>query len=99
MSPAVSIVILCFNGERWLPESIESVLSQGEVDFEIIVVNNGSDDDSSGLVKHYAKADPRVRLIVQPRSGVSRARNKVRRARADGSYSTWTSTMSLNRLR
>ncbi len=85
MSPTVSIVMPCFNGAQWLGESIESVLSQDEVEIEVIVVNDGSGDNSGDLVNRYTRVDNRVRLIEQPRSGVSRARN-IGTARARGQF-------------
>ena len=78
--PLVSIVMPCFNGERFLAEAIESVLGQTFQDFELIVVDDGSTDGSSAILEHYCdrfgdRYRDRVRLIRQTNRGVSSARN------------------------
>lgn len=64
-----SVVIPAFNRERELPKCIESVLSQTYKDFEIIVVDNGSSDNSKGIVQNYIKQDSRVKYFWQENSG------------------------------
>jgi glycosyltransferase involved in cell wall biosynthesis len=71
----VSVVIPVWNGERYLAESIESVLAQTHSDFELIIVDDGSTDDTAIIADHYACMDPRVRLVRQPNQGVAGARN------------------------
>lgn len=68
----VSIVIPCYNGERYVAEAIDSILAQTYQHFEIIVVDNGSEDDTRGVVTRY----PQVRYIRQPNQGGSAARNR-----------------------
>lgn len=68
----VSVVIPCYNGERYLGETIESVLSQTYQNFEIIVVDDGSTDNTKGVATSY----PEVRYIYQDNQGVSTARNR-----------------------
>lgn len=67
----VSIVITCYNQARFLGEAIESVLGQSYRHFEIIVVDDGSQDDPSQVASLY----PDVRFIRQENQGVSAARN------------------------
>jgi hypothetical protein len=67
----VSVVIPCFNHGEYLAEAIESALGQTMRAFEVIVVNDGSTDDTSTVTRRY----PRVRLIEQPNRGLSAARN------------------------
>lgn len=71
----VSVVIPVWNGERYLAEAIKSVLAQTHVDFELIVVDDGSTDQTATIAEDYARMDPRVRLVRQPNQGVAAARN------------------------
>jgi glycosyltransferase involved in cell wall biosynthesis len=70
---AVSVVIPCHNAGAWLLETLESVREQREVDIELIVVDDGSTDESAAIVERFG--DPVSRVIRQPQSGASRARN------------------------
>ncbi len=82
MSQIVSIIIPCYNASRWLPETLESALAQTWPQLEIIVVNDGSTDDSLDIARRY---EPReVRVIDQPNRGASAARNRgLREARGE----------------
>lgn len=73
--PTISVVIPCYNQEPYLAEAIGSVRSQTFMDWECIVVDDGSTDGSAAVVESIARADPRVRLLRQENSGVSAARN------------------------
>ena len=70
--PLVSVVIPVYNGERFLRESLESVLAQTFQDYEIVCVDDGSMDGSCALLKQYGA---RVRVIQQANAGQSAARN------------------------
>jgi glycosyltransferase involved in cell wall biosynthesis len=73
MSPQVSVVIPTYNRLRMLPDAIDSVLAQTYRDFELIVVDDGSDDGAAEkIVARYGTA---VRVVTQPRRGVAAARN------------------------
>lgn len=72
----VSVVIPVHNGERFLPEAIESVLGQSHRDFEILLVDDGSTDGSRGVMKRYARLDRRVRFITQENRGRCEAANR-----------------------
>jgi glycosyltransferase involved in cell wall biosynthesis len=75
-NPIVSVIIPVYNGERYLAETIESVIAQTEVNWEIIAVNDGSTDDSQAILQEYAKKIPdRIKVITVENGGVSRARN------------------------
>ena len=69
----VSVVMGVFNGGRELAESLESVLAQGGVTLELIVVDDGSTDDSGRLLDEAARRDSRVRVIHQKNIGLTGA--------------------------
>lgn len=71
--PLVSILIPCFNSARWLGETLESALAQTWPEKEIIVVDDGSRDDSLALARRYERCG--LRVITQPNRGASAARN------------------------
>ncbi len=73
--PTVSVLIPAYNAARWLDRTLDSVLAQTVADIEVIVVDDGSPDDTAEIVRRRAATDPRVRLIQQPNGGVTRARN------------------------
>ena len=75
-APAVSIIMPAFNRERYLAESIESVLNQTFADWELIVVDDGSSDSTPAIIERYCLSFPgRVKPISQANSGVAAARN------------------------
>lgn len=61
--PSWSIVLSFYNREQLLPQSIESCLRQTYTDFELVLVDDGSTDNSVAVARRYVKDDPRVRLI------------------------------------
>ena len=71
--PEVSVVMSVYNRARYSSESIDSILCQEGVDFEFIIVNDGSIDESPQLLNRYAERDPRVRVIHQENRGLTRA--------------------------
>lgn len=79
----VSVVIPCHNAGRWVGETLRSVLSDQDDALEVIVVDDGSDDDTVAIVEQAGSGA--VHLIRQTRAGVSRARN-VGTAAARGSF-------------
>lgn len=73
MTPLVSVIMPCLNGERHIQAAIDSVLAQTFDDFELIVVDNGSTDGTPEILSSVN--DPRLRVFSLPERGVSRARN------------------------
>ena len=71
----ISVIIPCFNGERYLSECLNSVLCQDMADFELLLIDDGSTDGTLDIARHYAQRDARVRVLHQPNAGVSAARN------------------------
>lgn len=71
----ISVIMPAYNLENYIGKSIESVLQQTYPDFELIVINDGSQDNTAEVVAGYAQKDQRVKLINQENGGVSVARN------------------------
>lgn len=72
----ISVIIPVYNTEKYLSRCIESILSSACQNFELILVNDGSDDGSSEICCRYCKKDGRIRLLNQEHIGVSAARNR-----------------------
>jgi len=75
-SPRYSIIIPLYNKERQIARTLDSVLAQTVSDYEVIVVDDGSRDNGSEIVKDYSTKDSRVRYIYKENGGVSSARNR-----------------------
>lgn len=73
--PLVSVVIPCFNQGKYLEETVNSVLSSKYRPLEIILVNDGSTDNSLEIAKKLEVSHPEIRVIDQPNGGVAKARN------------------------
>ena len=74
-TPAVSVIVPCYNAEAYLASCAESVFAQTEQSWELLLVNDGSTDGTSALCRALAEKDGRVRVIEQENAGVSAARN------------------------
>lgn len=83
--PAVSIIMPVYNVENYVRKAIESVLAQSFKDFELIIVNDGTEDHSMTIVNEIAERDNRIAIINQTNKGLSAARNSGLR-RASGQY-------------
>lgn len=75
LSPTISIIIPVFNAEKYLSQCIESVINQTYRDFELLLIDDGSNDLSGTICDQYALKDPRIRVCHQPNLGASAARN------------------------
>jgi hypothetical protein len=84
-SPVVSIIMGVFNGERFLAETLEGVLSQSFRDFEFIIVDDGSTDATGEILAKYAKRDNRIRVLAEGKLGRSASLNLAIRS-ANGKY-------------
>ncbi len=71
----VSIIIPVYNMEKYVEKTILSILNQSYSSFEVIIIDDGSTDDSYSICKKYADEDQRIKLYSQANSGVSAARN------------------------
>lgn len=86
MADLVSILIPCYNARKWLKETVESALSQTWSDKEIIIVDDGSTDNSLHIARQYESKI--VKVISQDNKGAAAARNKAF-AYAQGDYIQW----------
>lgn len=74
--PLLSVVVPVYNGERYLQDTIESILNASCKDFELLLVDDGSLDGSAGICARYGDKDKRIRYIYQENGGIVSARNK-----------------------
>lgn len=92
--PILSVVLLVYNGEKYLREAIDSVLNQTFRDFELIIVNDGSTDDSLKIINSFD--DKRIRIINNTRNkGIPICRN-LGIKEAKGEYLAWTDCDDIN---
>ncbi|WFE83091.1 glycosyltransferase family 2 protein [Parabacteroides chongii] len=75
-STFISVIVPIYNAESFLDKCIQSVLQQSFIHFELLLINDGSNDRSGDICEHYAQKDTRIKVIHQPNGGVSKARNK-----------------------
>ncbi len=83
--PTVTIVVPCYNYGRFVPDALASIAHQTYKDWECIVINDGSTDDSREVIERIITGDPRFNLLNIENSGVSVARNTAI-AQARGKY-------------
>jgi glycosyltransferase involved in cell wall biosynthesis len=84
-SPTVSIITPTYNSAPYLAEAVESARAQTFADFELIVVDDGSTDETRAIASDLAERDPRVRLLAKDHGGLAVARN-VAMKQARGAY-------------
>ena len=84
-NPHVSVLMSSHNGSRWLDAAIESVLAQSFRNFEFIIVDDGSTDDTPAIIQRYADRDARIVPISTEHSGLTASLN-VGLARARGTW-------------
>ena len=72
--PQISLIIPLYNAEKYLVPCLESVARQSFRDFEVLCINDGSQDSTEAIVKSFADKDSRFRLINQENAGCSAAR-------------------------
>lgn len=75
MGDLISIIVPIFNSEKYLPDCIESILSQTHKNLQLILVNDGSTDSSLDICEHFKKKDNRIVVVNKSNEGVSSARN------------------------
>lgn len=91
---SVTVVVPAFNASRTLERALASVLDQTVRDIEVIAIDDGSTDRTPEILRSFADADPRLRVLSQPNRGVARARNAgMAAARGD-----WIATIDADDL-
>ena len=83
--PKISVIVPVYCAETYLKKCIECILAQTFLDFELLLVDDGSPDNSGIICDSYASRDSRVRVIHKKNGGVSSARNEGLR-QATGTY-------------
>src|SRR5688572_20456536 len=83
MMPYVTILMPAYNTALYISEAINSVLTQDFTDFELLIIDDGSTDDTVRIIKSFT--DPRVRLIRQKHAGIAAALNRGLQE-AEGEY-------------
>jgi len=73
--PKTSIILPVYNVEAFLPKAIDSVLTQTDQDFELLVVIDGSSDNSKQIAEDYASKDNRIKVFEKEYGGLSDATN------------------------
>ncbi len=76
VTPLVSVVVPAWNAERTISETLRSVSAQTYANLEIIIVDDGSTDDTAALASAYCEVEPRARLVRKENGGVASARNR-----------------------
>lgn len=74
--PAVSVVMAVYNGGDYLAESIESILNQNWKDFEFIIINDGSTDQTASVIEYYSNIDSRIKIISRENRGLVASLNE-----------------------
>lgn len=87
--PSVSIGLPVYNAENTLPKAIESIQSQSYVDYEVVVFDNCSTDNTPELLKQYALNDSRVRLTIRDRNAGPEANFRDVFHNSTGEFFTW----------
>jgi glycosyltransferase involved in cell wall biosynthesis len=75
INPIVSIIVPVFNAQKYLNQCIQSVINQSFTNWELILVNDGSSDNSGDICNHYSAVDARIKVIHKRNEGVGAARN------------------------
>lgn len=86
--PVLSIVVAVYNGEKFLPHFFDSLIAQKLENWELIIVNDGSKDDSESVIRQYEDKFENIKVLAQENQGVSVARN-TGMAVATGQYITF----------
>ena len=74
----LSIIIPVYNTSKYLRKCLDSVINQSYKNYEVIVVNDGSSDNSLEIIKEYMKNNSKITLIDQKNMGLSASRNNIK---------------------
>ncbi|NJO41927.1 MAG: glycosyltransferase [Cyanobacteria bacterium CRU_2_1] len=76
-SPGVSVLMAVYNTEQYVAQAIESILNQTFLDFELIIIDDGSTDRSLKILQTYAAEDQRIRITSRENRGIPKTRNEM----------------------
>jgi glycosyltransferase involved in cell wall biosynthesis/GT2 family glycosyltransferase len=93
-SPFFSILVPTYNQAQYLAPALDSILAQTDQDWEAVVVNDGSTDDTAEVAQRYADGDPRIRVLHQANGGVAAALNTA----LDNAVGQWVCWLSSDDL-
>lgn len=85
MNPKISVVVPCYNQAQFLDECLQSILNQTYQNWECIIVNDGSPDNTEEIAQKWVQKDPRFKYIYKENGGLSSARNTALEV-IDGDY-------------
>ena len=89
--PRVSVVLPTYNGSRFLRESLDSCIAQTLADWELVIVDDCSNDETPAIIREYMERDPRIRTVRNPTNLKLPKSLNAGFAVARGEYFTWTS--------
>ncbi len=69
-SPLISVILPVYNAEKYIEKAIFSVLEQTYINFELVIIDDGSTDDSKNIITRMANSDSRIKLISRPNKGL-----------------------------
>ena len=87
-SPKISVILSAYNEEKFIAKAIESLINQTLEDIEIIIINDGSSDNTLNIINEYGERDSRIVIIDQENIGLGASRNKGMKI-ASGEYVTF----------
>lgn len=73
--PEISVVMPTYNGDKWIRESIDSVLNQTFENFELLIIDDGSSDSTKEIIENYKKADKRIITVYKSHTGATDSQN------------------------
>ncbi len=85
MNPVISIVMPVYNSEKFIQQTIDSIIRQSFSDWELILIDDGSDDKSGTICDMYAAKEPRITVLHQKNCGITKTRN-LGLSKAKGKY-------------
>lgn len=77
MTPAVSVTLCCYNSERYLEETLQSIFAQTYTDWELVIINDGSTDSTAQIIQRHLAEGRRIVYHSEANAGLGAARNKA----------------------
>lgn len=83
-APVITVIMSCYNAARWLDGAIESVLNQSFMNFEFIIIDDGSNDATLEIIQRYAERDTRIVIVAKTNTGLADSLNVgIQKARGE----------------